>query len=105
MNDEPQGGARISMRDPRVSSVINWLYGTIGAALIATGVWIATSINDLNLTSARLIVQLEEVNRQISKKDARDDAQDRRIEGLSGDVREMQGKVFRGVEGYGKESK
>jgi hypothetical protein len=98
MNDE---GARISMRDPRVSSVINWLYGTLGAALIAVGIWIATSINELNLTSARLIVQLEAVNRQLAAKDARDDLQDRRIEGLSGDMREMQGKVFRGVDGMG----
>jgi hypothetical protein len=44
--------------------------------LIAIGIWIATSINELNLTSARLIVQLEAVNKQLAAKDARDDAQD-----------------------------
>jgi hypothetical protein len=102
--DTPPGGASITnrdLRDPRVSSVINWLWGTMGTALIAVGIWIATSINELNITSARLIVQLEVVNRQLSAKDARDDAQDKRIEALTGDMREMQGKVFRGVDGYG----
>lgn len=50
-------GARITMVDPRVTSVQNWILGTIGAVVIGVGAWGVKSINDLNQTMTIVVTQ------------------------------------------------
>lgn len=84
------------MEDRRVSLAISWLYGVFGAAIIGVGLWIGTSINELNLNMARVLVKMDQQK-------TTDDNQDSDIKALKSDVRELQGKTFRGVAGYPSE--
>lgn len=95
---EANRGASIRMEDKRVSQALNWLYGVFGTAFIGLGLWIGTSINELNLNMARVLVKMDQQK-------STDDGQDSDISALKADVRELQGKTFRGVAGYEKEPK
>lgn len=100
MSDKPT--ATVHLSDPRVTRVSDWLLGLIGTGLVATGIWMAASINELNLTIARMTVQYEVMGKRLDAKDTRDDLQDARIGELRGDVSTLEGKTFRGVQGYEK---
>lgn len=52
-------GARISMVDPRVTSVQTWILGTIGISIVGLAGWGIKSINDLNQTMTRVVTQNE----------------------------------------------
>lgn len=86
-------GGSIRMEDKRVSAALNWLYGIFGAAIIGVGLWIGTSINELNLNMARVLVKMDQQK-------ATDDNQDDAIAALKADIRVLEGKQFRGVAGY-----
>lgn len=61
------GGASISSLDPRVSRGIGFGLGVLGLALVGAAGWIATSINSLNITMARVLVQNEAFFRQLER--------------------------------------
>ena len=48
------GGASVTVQDPRVSQVQNWLLGLVGAGIIASLVSMASSIDSLNRNFAAL---------------------------------------------------
>lgn len=50
-------GARITMVDPRVTSVQTWIMATIGMVVVAVGGWGIKSINDLNQTMTIVVTQ------------------------------------------------
>ena len=50
-------GARISMTDPRVTSVQNWIFAGIGGTLLLLGGWVGSSISKLNENMAKVIEQ------------------------------------------------
>jgi hypothetical protein len=52
-------GARITMQDPRVTSMQTWLMTSIGGALVVLAGWGIKSINDLNQTMTRVVTQNE----------------------------------------------
>ncbi len=52
-------GARITMVDPRVTSVQTWILGTIGVAVVGLAGWGIQSINNLNNTMTRVLTQNE----------------------------------------------
>lgn len=52
-------GARITMADPRVTSIQTWLLATIGVSLVGGIGWGVKSINDLNQTVTRVVTQNE----------------------------------------------
>ena len=52
-------GARITMADPRVTSIQTWLLATIGVAIVGGIGWGVKSINDLNQTVTRVVTQNE----------------------------------------------
>lgn len=47
------------MVDPRVTSVQNWVLGTIGLAMVGLAGWGVQSINALNTTMTRVLTQNE----------------------------------------------
>lgn len=52
-------GARITMADPRVTTVQTWILTTIGLTLVSLAGWGVKSINDLNQTMTRVLTQNE----------------------------------------------
>lgn len=60
-------GARISMTDPRVTSVQTWLMVTIGAVGISVAGWGVKSINDLNQNMAAMLVRYEYDTRRVER--------------------------------------
>lgn len=52
-------GARITMQDPRVTSLQTWLLVTIGGIAIGVGGWGIKSINDLNQNMAMMLVRYD----------------------------------------------
>lgn len=52
-------GARITMADPRVTSVQTWIMVTIGAVGISVAGWGVKSIQDLNQNMAAMLVRYE----------------------------------------------
>lgn len=86
-------GPSMTIRDGRVSRVITWVWGLIGAGIIGATLLAANNLYALNLTVARAA----DINF----------AQERRLEDHEGRIRQMErdvsqieGKVFRGVDGY-----
>lgn len=60
-------GASITMVDPRVTSVQNWVLGTIGLTLIGVGGWGVKSINDLNQTMTIVVTQNAYRDKQVQR--------------------------------------
>lgn len=60
-------GARITMQDPRVTSMQTWLLVTIGGIAIAVGAWGIKSINDLNQNMAMMLLRYDYDNRRMER--------------------------------------
>jgi hypothetical protein len=82
--------------DPRISKAINWILGGIGTGIIAIGVWIASSITDLNNTVTRLVTQNESVFARLDVNERVDIRQDVQLGELTRDVAVIEGRVLRG---------
>ena len=95
-----ENSQRVNGGDPRVSGLIKWLWTALGTAFVGGVYWVGTSINDLNTSVVRIIAQNDSMLAQINRNDTRDDRQDEAIVEIRGDVREIQGRTFRGVPGY-----
>jgi hypothetical protein len=72
-------GARITMADPRVTSIQTWLMASIGAALVGGIGWGVKSINDLNVTVARVVTQNENRDDRIGRVERHVEAVDVRV--------------------------
>lgn len=79
-------GARITMADPRVTSIQTWLLATIGVALVGGVGWGIKSINDLNQTMATMITRYEYESKRV-------DRAERHIESVDGRVIILERKV------------
>lgn len=85
-------GAKLTMTDPRVSAIHNWLLATIGGVLILVAGWMVTSINALNQTMVKVVEQMKTSERVNDAQDRRFDNQDRRIESFDSRLREVERK-------------
>jgi hypothetical protein len=72
-------GARITMADPRVTSVQTWLLSSIGAALIVLAGWGIRSIDELNQTMIKVVTQNEYRDAQARRMEAHIDILDGRV--------------------------
>lgn len=79
-------GARITMADPRVTSIQTWLMAAIGTVGIAVGGWGVKSINDLNQLMATMITRYEYESKRM-------DRAERHIETVDGRVVILERKV------------
>lgn len=85
-------GGNISMADPRLSALQNWLMVTIGTVLIVVGGWTITSINKLNETMVKVVEQNTALQRVNDAQDRRFDNIDRRIETMDIRLRDVERK-------------
>lgn len=60
-------GARITMQDPRVTSVQTWILVTIGTAGLAVAGWGIKSINDLNQNMAAMLIRYDYESRRMER--------------------------------------
>lgn len=60
-------GARITMQDPRVTSLQTWVLVTIGTVGIAVAGWGIKSINDLNQNMATMLIRYEYDTRRMDR--------------------------------------
>lgn len=72
-------GARITMADPRVTSIQTWLMATIGVSLVGGIGWGVKSINDLNQTVTRVVTQNEFRDDRIGRVERHIEAVDHRV--------------------------
>ena len=59
-------GASVTVQDPRFSMLGRWAAGVFATITVAVMMWVASSINRLNETMARVATQNEAVIRTIS---------------------------------------
>jgi hypothetical protein len=83
-------GAKLTMTDPRVSAMHNWLLASIGGVLILVGGWTITSINTLNQTMVKVVEQNRSADRTNDAQDRRFDNQDRRMDTLDSRLRDVE---------------
>lgn len=55
--DLERRGARISIHDPRLTGLQNWILAAIGSLGIGVGAWLASNVAELNKSVAVLIQQ------------------------------------------------
>lgn len=72
-------GARITMVDPRVTSVQTWILSTIGISIVGLAGWGIKSINDLNQTMTRVVTQNEYRDDHVKRIDQHLEAVDSRV--------------------------
>lgn len=80
-------GAKITMVDPRVTSVQTWILSTIGVSLVALAGWGIKSINDLNQTMTRVVTQNEYRDDHVKRIEQHLDVVDSRVVTLERKVR------------------
>lgn len=85
-------GAKLTMTDPRVDRVHNWLLATIGAVIIVVGGWTIQSINTLNQTMVKVIEQNSQALRTNDAQDRRFDNVDRRMDTFDSRLRDEERK-------------
>ena len=83
-------GARLTMTDPRVSAIHNWLLASIGGVIILVGGWTITSINTLNQNMVKVVENYKSADRTNDAQDRRFDNTDRRLDQLDSRIREME---------------
>ena len=89
----PKGGARISIRDARVSKALAWIWAALGAGLLWAVSLAANNLYQLNLTVARGIDA-------DASRDSRLNDHELRLRQMERDVSTLEGKVYRGIDGY-----
>lgn len=60
-------GARITMVDPRVTSVQTWILSTIGVSIVGLAAWGIKSINDLNQNMTAMLVRYEYDTKRVER--------------------------------------
>lgn len=80
-------GARITMADPRVTSVQNWIFAGIGATLLLLGGWVGTSITELNKNMIKVIEQNAYAERTNIHQDNRLEIYDARLRAVERQIK------------------
>lgn len=115
MNDEQQdqlreihaskgggGGARISMRDGRVSALINWIWAALGSVALLIGIGVYNKLSDLNDTIIRAVVQIENQSNEIKEIKSQQAEMRKDMDSLRAQMYSLEGKTLRGIEGISR---
>ena|SRR5688572_24461391 len=86
-------GARLDLRDSRVSRALGWFWGIVGSGIAGAILLASHNLYQLNLTVARGIDS-------DATRDERVNDHEIRLRQVERDVRTIEGKVFRGLDGY-----
>lgn len=98
-------GASITQttHDKRLSALIGWAWLAVGGVAVSGIYYVGNKLSELNITLARAVTQIEFHSAEIGHIKAVNAEQDSRLNRVERDVAVVEGKVFRGVDGYGKE--
>jgi hypothetical protein len=89
-------GASIVIKDPRMSKLLAWFYGSLGMACV-TGSWIAANnLYQINLTLAADAIVKQEMARQLAEQRALNERQDEHINAVDRRVYTLEGRNLRG---------
>lgn len=80
-------GAKLTMVDPRVTSVQTWILSTIGVSIVGLAAWGIKSINDLNQTMIRVLTENEYRDERMKRLETHMEAVDGRVVILERKVR------------------
>jgi hypothetical protein len=72
-------GARITMQDPRVTSVQNWILTGIGTSLLGLVAWGVNSINELSKTLTVVVTQNDYRDKWVGRIETHVEAVDSRV--------------------------
>jgi len=98
-------GAQVTQtNDPRFSKALNWALGILGTVMVLVLTWIGTSINALTVAVTQGTERIEFLARTQVAAENRIDGHDARLNKVERDVALIEGRVFRGVSGYEKET-
>lgn len=86
-------GGSIRLRDSRVSNALRWFWGLVGTAIAGSIMLAANNLYQLNLTVARGLDA--DAARDLRLNDHED-----RLRKVEREQDVLEGKVFRGVDGY-----
>lgn len=87
------GGGSVTIRDSRVSKALGWFWGLVGAGIAGSILIAANNLYQLNLTVAR-------GQDSDAARDLRIEDHETRLRNVEREVNTIEGRVFRGVDGY-----
>ncbi len=92
------GGARVEIRDGRVTSVVNWVFTALGALGLMVGVGVYNKLSEMNDTLIRAVVKIDTQADQIKEIKTQLNDQQGDIEQLRAQVLSLEGKTLRGIQ-------
>lgn len=99
-------GASIQQnQDPRVTKLIGVGITILAASIIGIGAWIGSTLVGIKESLASITTQNIAFARSIERNDNRDDGQDTRLGKIERDQAMIEGRVMRGIQNYGKETR
>lgn len=90
---DQSGGARNSYKDGRVSKALGWFWGIVGTGIAGAFLLAANNLYQLNVTVARAADNAIVVNQTLADHEVR-------LRNMEREVNTIEGRVFRGVDGY-----
>jgi hypothetical protein len=100
-DEEKSGGASISMRDGRLTSLISWVWASLGAVGLLIGVGVYNKLADLNDTIIRAVVQIENQSNEIKDIKAQQAEMRKDMESMRNQMYSLEGKTLRGISEIG----
>ncbi len=92
------GGAVMHTQDRRMTSLINWVWASLGAIGILIGLGVYTKLSDMNDTLIRAVSKLEVQGSQINELRSEVSKQRDEISALRSQVYMLEGKTLRGIQ-------
>jgi len=91
------GGASVRVYDPRINSLINWVWATLGSIGILIGIGVYNKLAAMNDTLLIAVSKIENQGSQIA--DLRNELSKQRdeIAGLRSQVYTLEGRTLRGI--------
>lgn len=89
-------GARMEVRDSRVTRGIELLLAVVGVLIAGALAWVGNNINTLNTTVAKMSEQSASMISRLEANERKDDRQDDRINSIDGRVYSLEGRTLRG---------
>jgi hypothetical protein len=97
VTDPEDSGARMNVRDNRVSRGIELLLAIVGVLIASSLAWVGTNINTLNTTVAKMSEQSAASIARLEANERKDDRQDDRLNSIDGRVYTLEGRALRGL--------
>lgn len=101
---ESDTGASVtqSYGDKRVTSLINWVWASLGAMALLVGIGVYNKLSELNNTVIRAVASIENQRDQIQDLKTEQKEIRRDMEALRSQLSSLEGKTLRGIQELGR---